>query len=64
MQYCEQTGKVCFNSKQDAELVLSKKKKKRKSIRKRALRNRIALDTKEVSKYKCKYCGFWHLAGK
>lgn len=60
---CESTGKYCYDSKAMAITVLEKKRKKPRSHRYNESKTFSNFKTKEVTAYKCCYCGKWHLAG-
>ena len=60
MDYCKETGKITYKTKQEADLVIKSKKERRKGMRTKRFKN----DIKYTCSYYCKYCGYWHLAGK
>jgi hypothetical protein len=60
MEYCKNTGKQIFRTKNDANLVIKRKRKMQKNVRNRKRKPEI----NAVYSYNCAYCGFWHLAGK
>jgi len=60
MEYCKDTGKLIYNSKRGADLVIIRKKRKQKTRRRKSLKPEI----KESCSYQCPHCGHWHLAGK
>ncbi len=56
--YCSETGKIIYNTKHDADLVINHKKQRRRNMKNIRPNIRIAYS------YRCGFCGKWHLAGK
>lgn len=60
MKICESTGKIIYESKEEADDIIKRKKQKQKSRRPRRMKPEI----NQTYSYQCKHCGNWHLAGK
>lgn len=61
---CKTSGKFQYESRALAESVVGRKRRVRKKHKQGNKRFNINLDTKEVSVYKCTFCGYYHIAGK
>jgi hypothetical protein len=56
---CKTSGKFQYESRALAEGVVNRKRRVRKKHK-----HGNNLDTKEVSVYKCTFCGYYHIAGR